>query len=245
MILQQSWEACLSVASIALVNGGTAGFIWMYLICWIAFVFINTSMAEMGSMAPTTGGQYHWVSEFAPRRHQKFLSYLMGWMCVLGWQTSAASTAYLAGTQIQGLVVLNYPGYEASGWHGTLLTIAVAAFAVFFNVALARKLPLIEAGILVIHIFAFFGVIVTLWVLAPKAPASEVFTTFSNGGGWATLGLSTLVGITAGVLPMNGADAAVHMSEELQDASRALPKAMIATTVVNGALGMRCCFPGF
>lgn len=40
--------------------------------------------------APTTGGQYHWVSEFAPREHQKFLSYLMGWLCVLGWQTSVS-----------------------------------------------------------------------------------------------------------------------------------------------------------
>ena len=29
-------------------------------------------------MAPTAGGQYHWVSEFAPRRHQKFLSYVSG-----------------------------------------------------------------------------------------------------------------------------------------------------------------------
>ena len=28
--------------------------------------------------APTAGGQYHWVSEFAPRRYQKFLSYTSG-----------------------------------------------------------------------------------------------------------------------------------------------------------------------
>lgn len=28
--------------------------------------------------APTAGGQYHWVSEFAPRKYQKFLSYITG-----------------------------------------------------------------------------------------------------------------------------------------------------------------------
>jgi hypothetical protein len=28
--------------------------------------------------APTSGGQYHWVSEFAPKKHQKFLSYVVG-----------------------------------------------------------------------------------------------------------------------------------------------------------------------
>jgi hypothetical protein len=28
--------------------------------------------------APTSGGQYHWVSEFAPKKYQKFLSYMTG-----------------------------------------------------------------------------------------------------------------------------------------------------------------------
>jgi hypothetical protein len=32
----------------------------------------------MASMAPTDGGQYHWVSEFCSPRHQKFLSYVTG-----------------------------------------------------------------------------------------------------------------------------------------------------------------------
>ncbi|KAK8127243.1 amino acid transporter [Apiospora sp. TS-2023a] len=238
MILMQSWEAIFSLGVIGLTNGGTAGYIWMYLVSWIGFIFVNLSMAEMASMAPTTGGQYHWVSEFAPRKYQKFLSYIMGWMCVLAWQTIIASTCYIAGTQIQGLLVLNYsPQYEPHPWHGTLLAIALAAFGVFFNIILARRLPLVEAGLLSVHILGFIAVLATLWVLAPRAPASQVFTTFNDGGGWGSVGTSTMVGITAAFLPLVGADAAVHMSEELQDASRTLPRSMIATTLVNGALG--------
>lgn len=89
--------------------------------------------AEMGSMAPTVGGQYHWVSEFAPRDYQKFISYLMGWLCVLAWQVGCTSGAYLVGTQIQGLIVLNNPDYVFEQWHGTCLTIAVFAAAILFN----------------------------------------------------------------------------------------------------------------
>ncbi|UKZ61281.1 uncharacterized protein TrAtP1_002548 [Trichoderma atroviride] len=237
MILMASWEFSLSVSTIGLVNGGTAGLIWMFFVCWIGFLLVNTTMAEMASMAPTTGGQYHWVSEFSPPQHQKFISYLMGWMCVLGWQTSCASSAFIAGTQIQGLVVLNYPDYVPKPWHGTLITIAVAAFSVLFNTFLARKLPIIESLILVIHVFAFFGILVTLWVLSPRADAKAVFTEFSDGGGWGSLGGSALVGILAGILPLLGADAAVHMSEELRDAGRSLPQSMILTTVFNGAFG--------
>jgi hypothetical protein len=39
-----------SVSTIGLVNGGTAGTIWMFFVCWMGFLFVNTSMAEMASM---------------------------------------------------------------------------------------------------------------------------------------------------------------------------------------------------
>lgn len=161
--------------------------------------------------APTSGGQYHWVSEFAPRQHQKLLSYLMGWVCVLGWQASCASTAYVSGTMIQGLIVLhNRDSYVPQGWHGTLLTMAVAAFSVLFNTVFAKKLPFLEGVIVVLHIWAFFGILITLWVLSPTADAKSVFTTFTDGGGWGNQGGSTLIGISAAVLTFFGGDAAAQ-----------------------------------
>lgn len=105
--------------------------------------------------------------------------------------------------------MLNYPDYGYGKWHGTLLTIAIAGFCLLFNVFLARSLPLIESIVLVVYICAFFGVMVTLWVLAPLSDASTVFTQFADGG-WNSLGASTLVGITSGIIPLLGADAAVH-----------------------------------
>lgn len=77
----------------------------------------------------------------------------------------------------------------------------------------------------------------TLWVLAPVTrTAKEVFTQFNDGGGWGSLGGSALIGITGGIYPLIGGDAAVHMSEELRDASKTLPQCMVWTTIVNGAL---------
>lgn len=160
----------------------------------------------------------------------------MGWLCVLGWQTMAASAAFLCGTQIQGLIVLNNPNYTYEAWHGTLLTIAVAAFAVLFNTALAKHLPAVEGLILVIHVFSWVGIIVSLWVLAPMVDAKTVFTTFSDNGGWGSLGGSSLVGITASLMPLLGADAAVHMSEEVHNASRSIPQSMLWTTFANGGM---------
>lgn len=178
-----------------------------------------------------------WVSEFSPPRTQKQLSYLVGWLCVLGWQVGNTAIGYLCGTIIQGLVILNNPSYEAKPWHGTLIIFAVLTFCYIFNAFLASKLPLLEGIVVVIHIAGFFAILIVLWVLADTTPASEVFTTFNNGGGWSTQGASCLVGILSPVFSFVGPDAATHMAEELRDASRSLPLAMVWTAIVNGAMG--------
>jgi len=46
--------------------------------------------------APTSGGQYHWVSEFAPRRFQRLMSYMTGWV----WLQSCNSNVSVANFDI-------------------------------------------------------------------------------------------------------------------------------------------------
>ena len=43
----------------------TKGTVWVYVATWFCSIAVVASMAEMASMAPSSGGQYHWVSEFA------------------------------------------------------------------------------------------------------------------------------------------------------------------------------------
>lgn len=59
MILLSTWETMLGLAAFSLGNGGTAGLIYMYIVTFVGFGFLIASMAEMASMAPTAGGQYH------------------------------------------------------------------------------------------------------------------------------------------------------------------------------------------
>jgi amino acid transporter len=60
MVLMATWEAQFSASFFALLNGGTGGAVWIYLGTFIGFFLAIASMAEMASIAPTTGGQYHW-----------------------------------------------------------------------------------------------------------------------------------------------------------------------------------------
>ena len=206
-----TWEAVLITAGYGLTNGGLAGMVWMFLISLVGFSTAIFSMAEMASMAPTSGGQYHWVSEFAPRSAQKFLSFVTGWLCVLGWQVNIASGGYIIAVIVTGLTTLLNPNYVYEPYHGTLLIMAVNVVAIVFNTFFARKLPLIEGLILVIHVFGFFAILIPLWVFSPRTPATTVFTEFQNNGGWSTTGLACLVGMTGPVYALIGPDSAVHM----------------------------------
>lgn len=178
-----------------------------------------------------------WVSEFGPAYAQKQLSYIVGWLCLLGWQVGNTAIGYLCGTILQGMVALNNPDYVPTNWQAVLIIWAVLTFSLVFNTFLAARLPLLEGVVLVIHVCGFFAILIVLWVLADTDPASEVFTSFYNGGGWPTQGAACLVGILSPVFSFVGPDAATYMAEELQDASRSLPRAMMWTAYVNGSMG--------
>ncbi|KAF7508647.1 hypothetical protein GJ744_009039 [Endocarpon pusillum] len=236
-VLICTWELILAGAvTVALINGGTAGLFWGFIIVAIAFLFIYASLAEMASMSPVSCGQYHWVSEFSPKYCQKYLSYLTGWLCTLGWQTGVAAGAFFVGTIIQGLITLNVSTYEPQPWHGTLMVIAVGCFTVGFNTFLAKKLPFVEGMLLILHVAGLFAIIIPLWVLAPRNNTKAVFTEFTNNGGWSTKGVSFMMILTPLVLSILGFDSVVHMSEEVDNAATTIPTSIMWSTILNSVL---------
>lgn len=73
----------------------------------------------------------------------------------------STAIAYLAGTIIQGLVILNNPDYNPHPWQSTLMIWAVLTFSILFNTFFASKLPLLEGVVLVLHILGFFAILVS------------------------------------------------------------------------------------
>ncbi|THW48713.1 amino acid transporter [Aureobasidium pullulans] len=237
-ILQSTWEGALLSNDQSLYNGGLAGTVWTFIVTWIFTLCMIASMAELASMAPTAGGQYHWVSEFAPPSLEKPLSYMVGWSSWLGWVSGIPSCAQFLAYQVEGLVLINNPDADLGAlWQIGLLLFAFLFVTFGFNIFLSHKLPLAEGIILVLHVLAFFAYLIVFWVMADVGSAKNVFTEFSNGGGWSSQGVSCLVGLVTPIWCFIGPDAGAHMSEELRDASRVLPKAMMWATFINGALG--------
>ncbi|KAA8612366.1 GABA permease [Pyrenophora tritici-repentis] len=232
-----TWEGILSVSTPSLLNGGPAGVFWGYLLIWIGSISVYTVLSELASMAPTAGGQYHWVAMLAPPSSRKFLSYITGWVTLIGWQATTASSAYLGGSILQSVVLILHPDYSPKPYQAMLLGWTVLAFAVIINTVGSKTLAHFEGLILILHVLGFFAILIPLVYLAPHSDAS-IFTTFVNSGGWSTQGLSFMVGLPSSVFALVGVDSCVHMAEEVKDASRVVPRAILISVFLNGALGL-------
>jgi amino acid transporter len=134
------------------------------------------------------------------------------------------------------MVTIYNPSYQQQNWQQSLVMVAIGMFATLMNTYGAKKLPLLEHIMLVVQVGGFVCIITTLWVFSPMAPASEVFTSFSNFGGWPDIGTACFVGSITATASFAGSDAAVHMAEETEDASRAVPRMIMLTIAVNGLM---------
>ncbi|CAG8950315.1 hypothetical protein HYFRA_00006808 [Hymenoscyphus fraxineus] len=135
------------------------------------------------------------------------------------------------------MIILNHPEYSPKAWHATLLSWGVIAVCIFFNTVVSKWLPKIEGFILIFHILGFFAILITVVYMAPHGSARSVFLTSLNGGGWSSQGLSFCVGFIGNVATFVGADASVHMAEEIENAAVNVPRAIVTTMVLNGAMG--------
>lgn len=233
-----TWETVLALFSQGLDNGGPAGLFYGYIIAWLSTLSVYTVISELASLAPIAGGQYYWVYMLAPTGWKKISSYIIGWLTSLAWIATVATETIFAGTIIQGLLILNYPEYDSKMWQGTLFAWLVVAVAIFINVVIPGLLPKFEIFILVFHIAGFIAIVTTLLVMSPHGSASSVFETSLNEGGWPTQGLSYCIGFLGNVATFVGADASVHMAEEIENAAINVPRAITVSMIFNGLLGL-------
>ncbi len=124
----------------------------------------------------------------------------------MAWQAGNALGVFLVGTLIQSIISINNPDYAFPKWHATLLVIAAVCIAFIGNVFGHKVLHLWQNVVFVIHVMAYFALIIPIWVNAPRATNKQVWTEFTNEGGWSGTGLAVLVGQLSGIYTQLGVD---------------------------------------
>lgn len=127
-----------------------------------------------------------------------------GWLTAFTRIATSAGVAYIAGTTIQGLVILNHASYIPQRWHTTMIYWAVTLFSAMVNILGVRVFPYIETLALVLYVFCFFALLVPLVYLAPQSSSAFVFQTVENSGGWSNRGISWCIGLITSTYSMTG-----------------------------------------
>ncbi|EOD52399.1 putative amino acid transporter protein [Neofusicoccum parvum UCRNP2] len=213
--LMGTWEALSSVVAQALTNGGAPCLFYNYVLAFIGTLLTACSLAEIASVYPTAGGQYHWVASLAPSHTRLVASWFTGWINIGGQIVLTASAAFAAGLQFQALIVLNDASetYVPQRWQGMLFYWLIIVYSTIVNIFGVRVLPHTNTVSGIVHVVGFVATVIVLGVM----------------------GVGQQGGHTADY------DAAAHLAEELPNPSRSVPLAMIGSIVVNGLMGLIYC----
>lgn len=125
---------------------------------------------------------------------------------VFAWIAGTAITPFGIGSQICGLLMLNYPHtYVQKGWHTTLIAYATMILPLVANVYARKALKPIEFVGVILHFSLFVVFVVVLITLGGRNSAKYVFTANSNGvSGWENNGVQWCIGLLSAVFPLTG-----------------------------------------
>jgi choline transport protein len=182
------------------------------------------------------GGQYSWVAILAPTKVARGLSYVCGWFMLIGIICMGSVNNSVATNFILGTAQLNY-GFTIERWHTVLVTYLIALLAGGSNIFLPGILNRLSKFIFCWNMLSFVVCLITILSTNDhKQSAKYVFKDFQNTTGWSAP-YTACLGILQGAFGMCCYDAPAHMTEEIKDARRKAPQAIIYSVYIGFATG--------
>lgn len=233
-VVCNSWIAVAATLIIGISQGGFMTVIFG-LIC--GFVFMGSSaisLAELASVYPTAGGQYHWTSILAPKKQSRGLSYVCGSINVFSWIGASAAIILIITEYVGTLVTAYNPGIILEGWQYFLIFQFFNLWGLLHNIFASRKSAFLNDIGFILSLLTFFITMVTCLAMAyPKMSSDMVWTTFVNNTGWDNNGIVFLTGLLNSAFMYSGLDSTIHLAEECTNPKRAIPLALLSTVVVG------------
>ncbi|KAL1311577.1 hypothetical protein AAFC00_001694 [Neodothiora populina] len=231
------WSALSGVLIIGAESGGPPVMVWSWLGVCAFSLAVAYSMAEMCSAYPVAGGQYSWAAILAPRKWARGFSYVCGWFMLTGILAMGAVNNFITAEFILGVAVLNNPDYVITRWQTTLVAYGVAFVGLGFNVFLPQLLHKVSRFFLIWNICSFVIIIVTILACNDhKQSASFVFKDFQNFTGFGTA-YTAILGLLQTAFGMCCYDAPSHMTEEIVNARKEAPRAIVLSVWIGAATG--------
>lgn len=209
---------------------------------------IACSVAELVSAYPTCGGLYYTVSRLAPEDWVPSISWVTGWINLLGQVAGVASSEYGSAQMLLAAVSM---GRDFTWFPTPDITVGVMA-ALTVLCGIVNSLPTswmekMTQTYVIFHILVLVTCCIALLVKTEnKHTASYVFTHVEADSGWTPVGFSFLFGFLSVSWTMTDYDATAHITEEISQpeikAPWAISVAMAFTYVAGWLFNIVLCY---
>lgn len=247
--ISNSWFAIAASLSVAIATGGTVSIIYGIVIIFLLYSCAALTMAELASVYPTAGGQYHFSSVLAPKKWNRPISYACGMIATSSWVALNASVNILAAQMVTSLAQF-FLDYTPKDWHLFFIYQAVNVFTLCYNIFLLSRTAwvhefgckyhphpsfliatvqiLITSAPVFLTLTTFVVSVIASLARSEKQTSTYVWTNFESNNGWPPA-VSFLTGLITPCYMYAGLDAALHLAEETRTPRRDVPLALLWT----------------
>ena len=114
--------------------------IYGMIVTTVIYLGIAILLAELASVYPTAGGQYHFTSILAPEGINRLISYICGFITTFYWIATNTAVLIITALQIASLATWYNPGLTGHAWQVFLIYQALAILGLLYNIFLIRWL---------------------------------------------------------------------------------------------------------
>ena len=179
---------------------------------------IACSVAELVSAYPTSGGLYWSVSRLAPRNWVPSISWLVGWINLLGQVAGVASSEYGSAQILLAAVSMgsNFT-YSPTAGQTVAVMAGLTVLCGLVNSLSTYWMEKMTKTYVIFHVCVLISCIIALLVKTEnKHSASYVFADVTPDSGWKPTGFSFLFGFLSVSWTMTDYDATAHITEEYE-----------------------------
>jgi amino acid permease (GABA permease) len=224
---------------ITLTDGQSVTVLYGWVFVSLVSLAIAASLAEICAVYPTAGGVYYWSAMLSTREYAPLMSFIDGWLTLVGNWTVTLSINFSGGQLILSAISLWKEDFVPNAWQTILMFWAVMLVCALVNIFGSAYLDWINKICIYWTGASVLIILITLLSMADtKRSGAFVFGHYdASASGWPA-GWAFFVGLLQAAYTLTGYGMVASMCEEVQNPQREVPKAIVLSVAAAGLTGI-------
>lgn len=223
---------------VAIYGGGQLSIFVGWIVVMILDECVALSLSELASRYPTSAGPYYWSFQIA-KRHKTVLSFITGWIWLVGNWTITLSVNFGFASLIAGTVAMYHEDFVATSWQLLLIFYAITLLTLVICTFGNRFLPMVDT---ICAAWTAVSILIILIALSVKADVGRHSASYTLGNydksfsGWG--GFTFFIGLLPAAYTFSAIGMISSMAEEVANPAVKVPKALSLCVPVGGIAGL-------